>query len=222
MKLAIEDYITFGVNSLSFLSSLIVYSKKNLPLYIRLFPLFILAQIVSGYLLIWEAWLFRSNQDLYNLWSILVFTFFLFVLSQIGYSSKMKRITFSAACFYPTVAIINIWFQGVKKFSTLNFDLGSILIIVFVSGYYYELYRFPRYTKLLAQPNFWICTGLLFFYATTFPVFAVVNFVTDFPRAFLDAMGLILYIAYDALCLFFTIAFICVFRKNNAITLGNT
>src|SRR5690348_14855417 len=139
MSMDVRDYLLFGIPPVCFLTSLIVYFQKNVPSYLKFFPPFLLAHIVMNYLLYEEALLYKNNQDLYNLWSIMSFTFWFFILWQIIYSKKIKRIVFFSACFYPIITLINIWYHGAKAFSSINFDLGSILIIVFASYYFYEL-----------------------------------------------------------------------------------
>jgi hypothetical protein len=219
----IEDHIWFSMAFISFLISLTTYFRKCIPFYLKCFPPFLGVTIVIEYLLIREAITYKNNQDLYNISSVITFTFNLFILWQVAYSKKFKRIILFSALLYPVLATINLGvIQGVRKFSSINFDLGSILIIAFVVAYFYELYLFPRYARLSAQPDFWICTGLLVFYGTTFPIFAVTNFVTYFPSIFLNVMWQILELASYLILCFFSIAFICAIKSYKKGTVEST
>jgi hypothetical protein len=91
--------------------------------------------------------------------------------------------------------------------------MGAILVIAFVIYYFYELFRTPRYEKLILQPDFWIATAFLFFYGPTLPILAATNLIVDYPGKFLDAAEDVIYIAnFTEYCLL-TIASVLAMRQ---------
>ncbi len=97
----------------------------------------------------------------------------------------------------------------------MTYSLGCLLIVAFCIFYVWELFQLKHSVNLLRQPAFWICSGLLFFYACTFPILALVNFIKIEP-AFLRTTGFILDFVNILLYLSFTIAFLCRLRTRKS------
>jgi ABC-type dipeptide/oligopeptide/nickel transport system permease component len=87
-----------------------------------------------------------------------------------------------------------------------------MIIILLCIYYFYELFLMPRFVTLLQQPSFWICTGLLFFYACSFPVFGFTNFVGSLPKVIRHNLAFLLYVLNVLLYSMFSIAFLCRLR----------
>jgi len=65
---------------------------------------------------------------------------------------------------YAVWAILNLgFFQGYQNLASNNLTAGSILMITVSATGLLDLLRNDEHKTLLANPLFWICTGVLFF-----------------------------------------------------------
>jgi hypothetical protein len=70
--------------------------------------------------------------------------------------------------------------------------------------------------NLLRQPAFWICTGLLFFYTCSFPIYGLFNYLNRAPLIIKKNIGVIILLLNVLLYSSFTIAFLCRIRVKNS------
>jgi hypothetical protein len=100
---------------LCFLASLTIYLKKNPPLFLKPFPIFLLITVVIEVI----ATVLRVNKmpikPLYNFFSVFEIEFYLFVFYCSIKNKPIKQVIFYSGILYPTLALINI-FQTIKKF----------------------------------------------------------------------------------------------------------
>ncbi len=74
---------------------------------------------------------------LYNIFTMLEFVFYFFVLYQIIQNKKAKRIIFHISWIYVLLFLINITFiQKITGFHTMTYSLGCLLI----AGYLHLLF----------------------------------------------------------------------------------
>jgi hypothetical protein len=196
--------------AISFLASLFVY--RNPDLYnksLKPFPIFLLLTLIAesygSYL--WS--INKSNLYIYNFFTVFEFCFYLYFVSRIITSRKIKNLALLICILYAICAISNILFiQGVKTFHTITYSLGCLLVVSFCVYYFFELFKLPQSIKLSKSPIFWICSGLLFFYCCGFPLYAFVNFwgqVKWVIKSFDDIITILNIFLYSL----FTIAFLC-------------
>jgi hypothetical protein len=91
----------------------------------------------------------------------------------------------------------------------MTYSLGSLLIVTGCIYYFWELFQQKNSVDLIRQPPFWICSGLLFYYCCTLPVFGLTNFITNLPQVILQNLLAIVIVINICLYLSFTIAFLC-------------
>ena len=197
----------------AFLASLTTAFRRDTSMYLRWFTPFLLitciVEIVAAYMQAHTI----PNLPLYNLFSILVFSFYFYVLYQVILSRKAKRIVFHISWIYVSLTLINIFFiQRITVFHSMSFSLGCLLIAAICVYYFLELFQMPRSVNLIRQPAFWICSGLLFFYSCSFPVIAFANFLVQLPPVILRSLGFVVYLLNVFLYSSFTIAFLCQLR----------
>jgi hypothetical protein len=198
---------------IALLASLTLYFQPNTVFYLRIFPLFLLlnasVETVADYL----AFHGKHNIFLLNPFTVTAFCFYLFVLRQIIRNSKARKIILHLLWIYPVLALGNIFFiQKPTVFHTMTYSLGCLLVVAVCIYYFLELFQLAITVNLLRQPAFWICSGLLFYFTCTFPIY---GFNSLLEKASLTTIQNLMIIS-DFLNVFlyssFTIAFLCRFR----------
>jgi hypothetical protein len=120
------------------------------------------------------AGLITTRMNIRNLWMFNVFTcsefvFYSWVYLNILENQRVKKLIRYAIVVYPLLFLINIfWIEGIYRFHTLTYRIGSVMIVVWAYLYFRQLMRSSSYSPVLRNPIFWISTGLLFFYAGFF------------------------------------------------------
>ena len=196
---------------ISFVASLTVYAKaKTSYLYLKLFPPFLLATIVIEYAATYLAVKNKSNLALYNFFTVFEFCFYMYIISLIITSKRIKKTIMVAVVLYTLISVINIIFiQEMQKFHTVTYAFGCLLIVASCVYYFFELFKLPKATKLKNNPAFWICSGILFFYCCSFPLFGLSNFLSDISKLIIKNIYKIITILNIFLYTLFTIAFLC-------------
>lgn len=193
---------------LSFMVSLVVYSSPRHP-YLKIFPPFLFATAVAEFAGNYLGSIREPNTFIYNFFSVIEFVFYMALISLIIKNGKMKKIIRWGALLYAIVSIGNIlFFQGMEQFHTVTYSLGCLVIVIICIYYFLELFRSPRSVKLSADPAFWICSGLLFFYCCGFPLYAFMNFWAGFKwmrKSFTDIVNILNIFLYSL----FVISFLC-------------
>jgi len=118
---------------------------------------------------------------MFNIFTTFEFIFYSWIfLFQIS-SNSLKKIISVSIPVYAILVIVNIFFvQGIYKFHTYTYLLGSFLMVVYSCFFFYESIL-PDYikTKLSMQPFFWICIGLLIFYLGSVIINALFEYLTS-------------------------------------------
>jgi hypothetical protein len=193
-----------------FFSSLSVYFQADPPFYLKLFPFFLsltlVIEAIGSYLTNHD----RTNIPLYNFFSVFEFVFYFFLLREIISNKRIRKFTLYLFWIYPLLSTINILFvQKISQFHTMTYSLGCLLVVFISIFYFFELFQMKQSIKLSRDPAFWICSGLLFFYSCTFPLFGLLNFLNNAPLFIDRNLGSILTIMNVLLYLLFTIALLC-------------
>lgn len=195
---------------IALLASLTIFFQGDTDIYLRLFPFFLLLTVLVisfGYYLYAHH---ENNSIIYNFFTSFEFCFYFFILHRIIQKRLAKKIIFAILCLYPVTALINIFFvQGIASFHSITYALGCFLIVTICIYYFFELFQISHSINLAKQPAFWICSGLLFFYACSFPIFGLANFLRALPYVIIKNLETIIDILNIFLYSSFTIAFLC-------------
>jgi hypothetical protein len=196
---------------ISFLASLSVYINSTAAYpYLKLFPPFLLTTIIVESIGSYIGSIRMSNLTLYNFFTVFEFCFYLYVIRLIINSKQMRKVFVIAIIAYGTLAVVNIIFiQKMKAFHTMSYALGCLLIVTACVYYFFELFKIPKAVKLINNPAFWICSGLLFFYCCGFPLYGMFNFLSGISRLIIRNFFSIIVILNIFLYSLFTIAFLC-------------
>ncbi len=212
-------YIVIIIIGIAVSAGLIGYFQPATDIYLKLFPLFLLLTVVVIFIANYLSAHNGNNTVLYNFFGAFEFCFYFFVLYRIIQKELMKKIVFWILCIYPVLALINIFFiQGLNSFHSITYALGCLLIVTICVYYFLELFQLDHSVNLARQPAFWICSGLLFFYACTFPIFGLLNFLRSLPYVILKNLETIIDLLNIFLYSSFTIAFLCRLRTRKSMS----
>jgi hypothetical protein len=201
--------------ALSLIAGVTIYFQKKAPLYLKLFPGFLVVTGIIEFISLQLQQQERSNIGLFNFYSIFEFCFFLIVLYFIIHTKRIRQIVLFMVFFYPALSVANILFVQQNQFHTITYCMGCLIIVIFSIVYFFELFKLPRSTNLTKDPAFWICSALLFFYICSFPLFGLIKLLSSIPIVVLRSLRSILILLNIFLYCLFTIAFTCnlKFRK---------
>lgn len=205
---------------LAFVTSLTLYFQPNNAPYLRLFPFFLLLNLVVEVIAEYLGLHHKHNIFLYNPFSVLTFCFYFYMLYRIIHNSKFRKIITWLLWIYPLVAFINIFFiQKITVFHTMTYSLGCLLIVAICIYYFLELFRLPHSVNLLRQPAFWICTGLLFYFSCIFPIYGFNSILTsNATPATIRSLIILLTLLNVFLYSSFTIAFLCRLKTRKSMS----
>lgn len=196
--------------ALSLLASIIVFIKKELSGYLKLFPFFLTVTLIVE---IAGWWFTEHNMEtaaFYNFFSLFEFVFYMYVLKNIILSQRIKTVISYTIIIYSVLTLINIFFiQKINTFHTLTYSIGCLLIVIISMYYFFELFKSPSAVNLKKEPAFWIASGLLFFYTCTLPFFGLANYINSVLPVLVRNFKSILSMLNVLLYSLFTVAFLC-------------
>lgn len=212
----IPGYFYFELISL--LVSVSLYFRKGIPLYLKLFTPFLLVTLIVE-IIGWKMNQARKDTSfLIAHFSAFEFEFYLYVLYNIIQTPSIKKAVLYTVFLYPVLALVNIYFIQVNEFPSISYSLGCLLIVGICIYYFYELFHLPTSVNLVREPPFWICTGLLFFYICSFPLFGLYQFLYSASSIILQNITTILTVMNALLYTLFTVAFLCGIRSRRSLS----
>jgi len=207
------NLLYYALLLIGFLLSTILLFNKDCQIFLKAFSPFLalsfLVEFGGGYLKKKGV----NDLPLYNIFTTIEFCFYTWVIRDIIQSKKIKKIIGYLLIGFPCVSILNILFlQGINNFNSITYSLGCLLIIALAIYYFFELFRLQYAVRLINDAGFWICTGLLFFYCVSFPVYVSGNLIKNFPTKLHSIVSFVLVVLNLILYSLFCIAFLCKIR----------
>ncbi|AXY76292.1 hypothetical protein D3H65_20860 [Paraflavitalea soli] len=203
----IPGHIYFELISL--LASITLFFRKGIPLYLRLFAPYLLITLIVEI----GAWrMDKEGKDASLLlfhFTVLEFVFYFYVFYNIIRTAAARKVIFSLLFIYPILSLINIYFIQVKAFPSTTYSLGCLLTVGICIYYFYELFHLPSSVNLLREPAFWLCTGLMFYYICSFPLFGLYSLLYSTSNIIMKNISTILMVMNALLYTLFTVAFLC-------------
>lgn len=212
-------YFTPIFAAIAFLASLTIFRGAGTAKYLKVFSFFLLINLVTDTISAIQDAYVINNLVFVNLVTVFDFAFYCYFIREIIRSPLVKKILLYCLIIYPAVFLANtLLIQGSVVFHSMTYALGSLLIIVSCIYYFWELFQQTYSVNLGRQPAFWICSGLLFYYACTFPFYVTTNLVSALPKVILKNLLLIFVLLNILLYLSFTIAFLCRLRNRKSMS----
>ncbi|MCS3799731.1 hypothetical protein [Niastella sp. OAS944] len=181
----------------------------------KLLPWFIFLTMITELMGWWWAEQFGNNHKVYNIYQVVQFGFWSFILSSLIANKRVIQLLAGLSFTFIAFAILNIAFiQGMAHFNTLNYFTGAI-IVSFFSGYSLsELFKKAINESPFKMPAFWIASSMLVLNSCMIPLIlpATLNMRFTFAesRILFSLIMLVNYISYTMI----TIAFLN-YHKNN-------
>lgn len=205
----IHPYIVVAVIGLSFLFSLISF-RLNFPLHLKVFALFLGLTFIVEFRATWLMEHHRSNVPLYNIFMLVESCFYAWFFRRIIQSTPVRKIINCFLLAFPLFwALVVFWAFGIHKWNSYVAVAESFFIICFSVSYYYQLFTQADLVRLDSNPEFWIATGLIIFYACNLPYMGMLNFLVKnyllLARQLLAVLAILNIVMYSI----FIYAFIC-------------
>jgi hypothetical protein len=161
----------------------------------------------------------KSNLWMVNFEILYEYVFYSFFIIS-AYRNRGEKKIFSIITFCTCIfTIIDIFFiQGFMKLCSIAIVVQYGLLIIMVCRFFYMLMQeFDKDTSLLRKPDFWVNTGLLFFFLAEFLFFASFNLAYTRPHFFSALFHVISGVANIILYSCLIISFLC-FRPIKTIS----
>ncbi len=184
------------------------FSIKTRPTYtyLKSLPFFLLLTLLVE--LIGRYYRLRSinNVWLFNIYTIIEFTYFTYLLYCILKRTFVQRLIF----FIPILCLINVLFiQGINTFHTYSYAICVFIIVFLCIYFFYVTFKEVLIENLFKDSSFWLVAGLLIFFATSLSVLGVMNFIAELPKQTINLTRNILLTVNGIFYLIIIIAFIC-------------
>jgi|GEM_PF-2509036 len=127
-----------------------------------------IAALISGIL-------FKNNSAVYHIHTIVAIFFIgYYYYTQMRHLPEMKWIFYAGSSSMLLLWLINLaYFQGWDRMPTNTILFTAVYFIFLVLMSFKQMLDKPSSDKILGQSRFWLNTGLLIFYASSFFFFAV-------------------------------------------------
>jgi hypothetical protein len=146
----------------------------------QFFPIYFFVALVMG---LWEEWLWRHgkyNTGPINVWGIIEFCFYFFVLHEVINNKKIKHVILFLSVLFAVFAFSNLIFvQHKVGFNPVNFTIGCLITVLTCICYFLELFQKTETQSLSSLPAFWISSAILFNTVLSFPIFAIASFLEE-------------------------------------------
>jgi hypothetical protein len=195
----------------------VVYKSKPAALYIKYLPWFLLIKCSEERFAQYWAGKYGSDHAICNIFLIVEFLFYSFMLYQLFRTSTVKKGIIYVACLYLFLAIPLIFFiQGINYYNSTVYFVGGLMMSV-VSGYYlFTLFRGPGNTNPFFTPGFWIACSILSYYCCTMPLVLPWTLLLQCTPFEIKMLHIILLLLYCITYAMFTIGFYFYWRSGKA------
>jgi hypothetical protein len=182
---------------------------------IKLLPWFILLTLISELTALWCAIQFGNNHKVYNIYQVVQFGFFSYILSLMIGNKGVRKLLAGLSTLFTAFAILNLAFmEGMARFNTVNY-FGGAVIISFFSGYSLsELFKKAVTESPIKMPSFWIGSSILVLNSCMIPLLLPATLNIRFTPGETHILSILIMLVNYISYAMFTIAFLN-YHKNN-------
>lgn len=191
-----------------FISTLIgLYNFKKLPPYLKYFSILLVCTLSVesiGYFLI------KNNTWMFNIFTVMEFTFYLAIFRYILVSKAQKRAILIFIVTFIIASLVNLlYYQGLFKFNNYSYSYGCMLVCICVMMYFTQLLHNSKPQPLTKIPMFWISTGLLVYYACNFFYMGLLHYIIGASMDLAKQLFMIISVLNIIMYSLFSIGIIC-------------
>jgi hypothetical protein len=133
-----------------------------------------------GYFLVDYFHLIKNNSWLFNLYSLLNFTYLFFLYWKVIKNKKKKQVIKYSYFTYILALIISAFFENyLIQLQTIPYIVGSSLLILAIIFYFIEILASEKVLYVRKNLLFWISVGLLLFHVGGIPFTISFNYYVD-------------------------------------------
>ena len=143
----------------------------------------VLTEFVGEY---YYFWFNRPNTILYNLYTLVSITFFLWWFRGLLSSNKRKKLVkyfigvFWVANLINAILLNNVLYQP----TNYAFVIGVIFLVITICYFFIEMFNKEVVLNIRDSIYFWFALGVLLFYATFLPFYVTTNFFARSAESF--------------------------------------
>jgi len=203
-------YLTPIASLVTFIISLTIFFQPGAENYLKYFSLFLFFNCCFDIYTNYSAYMRINNLFISNVTTMITIGYYLFLLRQIVHNPKGKNVLLICLLTYTLLSVLNLFLlQKTTVFNTMTFCLGCLFVVAACIYYFFDLFQQSKSLNLLREPPFWICSGLLLFFACSFPIQGLNNFMASLSKVVLENLLIIFVVVNILLYLSFSIAFLC-------------
>lgn len=121
-----------------------------------------------------------NNQWLYHIYAVATFVVTSLYFITIFQDAIIRSIILLDLILFIIFSLINILFwQSLKDFNSNGFGVASIMFIIYSIAFYYGQLKNKESLFIEKLPNFWIVTGIFFYYTGNLFLFFIYNHLID-------------------------------------------
>ena len=144
MKFSTGDFIQLSI----FLISLSVFAQKPVPLYLRLFPLYLFLLMIEDLVIEYTSPLGIHNNIIPNIGGIAEFAFYFFVIRSVIVNTNVKKRIYYVTLAFAVFAVIILLIHGNELFNPINFTVGTVITVVFCIYYFLLILLFSSFSVI--------------------------------------------------------------------------
>jgi hypothetical protein len=154
---------------------LVRYKTRTGPF--RALTLFVGVTLVSEVMTrIVTTWIGYSS-PVYHVYIIVVYLCYAWIYRELCQSKPIKKAILISVPVFIGLSVVNtLFYQSLHRFPSNMLQIECVLIIVLSLTIYRQMFNYPIEDNLFRQPVFWLNTGTLFFYTTTFLLLSFLNY----------------------------------------------
>jgi hypothetical protein len=158
-----------------FVIGVLQYKKRPAPF--QALTLLVGVTVVSEILGRCMTYWTRNSSPVYHVYIILLYLFYAWIYRELSTSPAVKKAILISAPVFVALSFVNsLYYQSVKQFPSNMLLIACVLIIFLSLLIYRQMLSFPIEESLFRQPVFWLNTGTLFFFTTTFLFWSFFNY----------------------------------------------
>jgi hypothetical protein len=161
---------------------------------------------------------FERNIWLYNIYSLISFSFFVYYIMSLLKSKAQKKTITLILYIYLIIGVLNLILSDVffKEDSVFTAIAGTLLLLLVNVLFYFDLLKSNQILNLKKQLPIYISVGVLVFYLCVTPIDLFSQYFKRVNELFVNVKAIIYIIANIFMYTTFTIGFLVCAKKNNS------